>query len=419
MVYEPKREIKPIKKNRIVENFMIIENSDSYDCFDLSHTSSNFYSKVHGIKIVFHNPETKYSLIVNCIIDDIPYEMLNYPVLKQKVETLINQSNSIQQTVVNTPNSSYSGNSDEMEVFKNFVNTLRIKDLLIYNDTELIDKYHGIMNQRSLIQHKSISQIVNEFINGELYAQRTMLIMLLIHSNNPEYRYLAYLIYDLLSNDNNGNVDTQEQNLIYDSLPWSIKCLFKDAMKTTIRYTTSLANMEEAKIPIEQQICLMKAPDSVKEKAMVKLKEVKAKSEDGGSKARQYLEGMMKIPFGVFREEPILKVMPGVCRSFVRVMKDCYEVYGNIIEAKIPLKNSYTSVEVAKYYPLMVSLLEGDVIEENINSLTNKIVKGRRKSVVENLSSINKFIKDENIKHKKVVHSGKKMSVIKRMFKHS
>ena len=79
-----KREIKPIKKNRIVENFMIIENSDSYDCFDLSRTSSNFYSKVHGIKIVFHNPETKYSLIVNCIIDDIPYEMLNYLVLKQK-----------------------------------------------------------------------------------------------------------------------------------------------------------------------------------------------------------------------------------------------------------------------------------------------------------------------------------------------
>ena len=40
----------------------------------------------------------------------------------------------------------------------------------------------------------------------------------------------------------------------------------------------------------------MKADDSVKEKAMLKLKEVKAKSEDSGTKARHYLEGLLKIP---------------------------------------------------------------------------------------------------------------------------
>ena len=53
----------------------------------------------------------------------------------------------------------------------------------------------------------------------------------------------------------------------------------------------------------------MKADESVKEKAMLKLKEVKAKSEDSGSKARQYLEGLLRIPFGIYREEPILKVL--------------------------------------------------------------------------------------------------------------
>ena len=33
----------------------------------------------------------------------------------------------------------------------------------------------------------------------------------------------------------------------------------------------------------------------VKEKAMTKLKEVKAKSEDSGSKAKQYLDGLLKL----------------------------------------------------------------------------------------------------------------------------
>ena len=39
---------------------------------------------------------------------------------------------------------------------------------------------------------------------------------------------------------------------------------------------------------------------------MLKLKEVKAKSEDTGSKARLYLEGFLRIPFGVFKQEEML-----------------------------------------------------------------------------------------------------------------
>ena len=99
------------------------------------------------------------------------------------------------------------------------------------------------------------------------------------------------MLYDLLSAENGNSYDTLDQTILFDSLPWTIKKYFRDAMKTTIKYTKNLSNFDVNKIPIEQQICLMKANDKVKEKAMLKLKEVKAKSEDSGSKARQYLEG--------------------------------------------------------------------------------------------------------------------------------
>ena len=56
-------------------------------------------------------------------------------------------------------------------------------------------------------------------------------------------------------------------------------------MCKTIEYTNNLLNYDSSKIPIEQQICLMKAENKVKEKAMQKLKELKSKSEDSGSKA--------------------------------------------------------------------------------------------------------------------------------------
>ena len=132
------------------------------------------------------------------------------------------------------------------------------------------------------------------------------MIQLLLKHNDPEFKYLSYLLYDLLSNDNNGDDDTNDQTLLYDSLPWNVKKFFRDAMTNTIKYTSNLNNFNMSDIPIEQQICMLKVNDKVKEKAMVKLKEIKAKSEDSGSKARQFLDGLLKIPFGVYRKEEIL-----------------------------------------------------------------------------------------------------------------
>ena len=92
-------------------------------------------------------------------------------------------------------------------------------------------------------------------------------------------------------------------------------------MKQTIQYTNNLCNFDNSKIPLEQQICLMKANDVIKEKAMVKLKEVKAKSEDSGSKARQYLEGLLRIPFNTYKEEDILVLLSQSLNKFNNLMK--------------------------------------------------------------------------------------------------
>jgi ATP-dependent Lon protease len=168
-----------------------------------------------------------------------------------------------------------------------------------------------------MLKQKTLSQMVKEFISADLFTKRTTLIQLLINSDNYENKYLAYLLYDLLSNDTNGNVDTQEQTILFDSFPWPIKQYFRDAMKKTIQYTNELSNFDINKIPLEQQICLLKASDNVKEKAMIKLKEIKAKSEDSGSKARQYLDGLLKIPFNSYTKEPIMNLMENIIFGIV------------------------------------------------------------------------------------------------------
>jgi ATP-dependent Lon protease len=215
---------------------------------------------------------------------------------------------------------------------------------------------------------------------------------------------LAYLLYDLLSNDSNGNVDTQEQTILFDSFPWPMKQFFKQAMKKTIQYTNELSNFDINKIPIEQQICLLKAADSVKEKAMMKLKEVKAKSEDSGSKARQYLDGLLKIPFSLYKREPILNIMNSIRTQF----KDTHKKYN--IEKIFPdilNKEKYTSMEVLKY----IKKIQGETGSNNVSEQVEKIKKylttGDKKKIVSTLKFLDNILKKHNKPRTKYSHLNK------------
>ena len=105
---------------------------------------------------------------------------------------------------------------------------LILKDYLIYdNHIDFYNKFAGIMAMNNTIHQKQVSQVVKDFITDDMYNKRNTIISLLIKSRNYENQYLAYLLYDLLSNDSNGNIDTQEQTMLFDSFPWPLKQCFK------------------------------------------------------------------------------------------------------------------------------------------------------------------------------------------------
>lgn len=355
-------------------------------CYDVSSLYKQFHMKVYGIKVFIHNHILKKSLIVYGIIDDIGVEFLNDKYIKHKQIDIIK----------NIPTNSEFKN----ENFNSFISSLNLKDYLIYeNIYELYTKYTGYISQNQKIIQKQISQVVKEFIADDMYVKRNTLIYLLIFSSNYENQYLAYLLYDLLSNDSNGSVDTQEQTILFDSFPWPIKQFFKQAMKKTIQYTNDLSNFDINKIPLEQQICLLKASDIVKEKAMMKLKEVKAKSEDSGTKSRQYLDGLLKIPFSVYKRESILNIMDNVRGKF----KDIYGKY-NIINKfpEIPCKESYTSIEILKY---IKQLNEVQDYSNNIENIKLSLLVGNKKKLQENIIIINNLLHKYNKTNDKIKYS--------------
>jgi hypothetical protein len=197
---------------------------------------------------------------------------------------------------------------------------------------------------------------------------------MLLYIKDSEVQYLAYLLYDLLTdvdNKNNEYEDSTDQVLIYNSLPWKTRTLFKDAMKNTAQYNQNvLSKYENTAISIEQQIIFWRVPDAIKERAFIKLKEVKGRGDDSGSKAKQYLEGLLRIPFETYRKEPVLSVIEKINGIFFKILQYS-EDNKNILDAikQLPVKPKYTNVEIQQYSGAVRREIEGE-IKKMLSSLT-------------------------------------------------
>jgi endopeptidase La len=403
-----------LKKNKIIENFMIVESGDNLDCFDLARTSKGFQMKVYGIKFSIQNKEQRKTLIVNGMVDDIMLECMNEPYIETRMKSFLDEKPKDPDFSINA--------------FDRYVQSLTLKDFLIYTNLELYNRYIGYMTQIALIKQRTIAHITKDFMASDMYLQRATIIQLLLKSNEHEFQYLAYLLYDLLSNDLNGNIDTTEQTLLFDSFSWNTKKFFREAMKQTIHYTNNLSNFDNSKIPLEQQICLMKASDNIKEKAMVKLKEVKSKSEDSGSKARQYLEGLLKIPFGIYKNEPILTVMGENVTTFNHLVdkirnsqfNDIIKPFHNKVAQASAVQQhaaqqhtvqqhaAYTSVEMRRYSSMLRSTYKTYIQNQLVDNIKSVIMNMRRNTLIDAICYINGLIKTHSINHPKICHSGKK-----------
>ena len=363
-----------------VHNNDLISAPTNFNCHDIAAEYEQFYTKVYGLKVFIKTNDNK-NLVIFGIVDDVLIELLN-----NKYIIKIQQS-----CITNLPEQAEFHN----ESFEKYMTSLSLKDFLIADNHESIfSKYSGHCSLNNTIKQKQISNVVKEFIKDDTYTKRNTLVSLLINTNKRENQYLAYLLYDLLSNDSNGNIDSQEQVILFDSFTWSIKDEFKQAMKKTVQYTNELTNYDFNKIPLEQQICLMNVSNTVKEKAMLKLKEVKAKSEDSGTKARQYLDGLLKIPFEIYKREPILYIMDEIKQKFKTIglnykIPELPEIMSNY---------NYTNVEIITHTKKIKEYLtNNDNVVMSVESVYKIITSGDKSKLIKNTMVINAILTKHNL----------------------
>lgn len=210
--------------------------------------------------------------------------------------------------------------------YNNILNTLSLRDVVINDKNSILDYYSSMHRQFKVMKQQKISQNIILFDKRTLCEKYSIIYMFLIDYGCIESSYMAYLMYDLLSSDSMSTLDSNEQHQIFDCFVYSLKVIFKDVMYSTIKYTRKIIDADSEFIPYEQQICLLRCSEYVKQKAMSKFKEIKNRSDDSSSKAKQYLDGLLKIPFGHYYIEDIV----GCCRENVDLYLGVLEKYRDI-----------------------------------------------------------------------------------------
>lgn len=377
------------KNAPLLEDFSIAKYSNNFQCYPIRNVD-NFKMGCSGLKVVFHNSAHKKSLIVTGIINEISLNCISNSYIASQIDAIRELDDDIDESLV-----------------ERYIASLTVKDLLIHSALELRNILYSNISSMKLLKTKPLMSIVKQFTKGTIIEKRHMLIQLLLFNNETDFQYIAYLLYDLLTSDSNNTIDSKEQLLLFDSLPMEFKKYFKDAMNSTLSYTEELYNFSN-NIPLEQQICLLKVNDTVKEKAMIKLKEIKAKSDDTGSKARQYLEGLLRIPFGQYKQEEVMNLIPNTINNYNIIIDNL----PSVLKHELGLEYCSTYIQVQNKDAVLKHILKktNDVYKKKIiEMMTN----GKKNHLLKSVTTLNQFIKKNDIKIKRISHSGKSNDVIK------
>ena len=319
-----------VQCNKITEQIIKADEQPHLECILPAGSYTSLHQNVYGLRIIFRNDSINRMVTINGLIKNIPIQFI--------------KSNLYIQTRLNYIIAEYDSSEQQLSrnVFERWVDSLTIKDLLVFSVADLMKMFNSIQNDVNYVKHTGVEKIIKHFFDMDLISRRKMLINLILYNTDNEVQYIAYMLYDLIgSADACDGSDTFEQRKIYESLSWMLKQFFKETMVNTIEFTQdSISSGNDTGATLEQKVLLLRANDKVRDKAMAKLKEVKGKSDDQASKSKQYLEGLVKIPFGNYRKEPILCKIDNLNSTFKNLHSQC----NNIEE-----KQKYTLYEITNH----------------------------------------------------------------------
>jgi ATP-dependent Lon protease len=368
--------------NKITDELQSLEDSAMFECYDMDSSQKIFHVKVHGIRIIIQNEKLKKTLVIYGVLDDIIIDYFSNLYIETRKEELKQKIESYQE--------------HEKELMNRIIDTMTFKDILIYGNEDIHKRMISILKEVQMVKNMRLDITIKKFIELDIYHQRQLFMHLLTYNKEDEIKYICFLLYEILS-VSSVESSTNEHLSILDSLPFKLRQYFKDIIQYTVKYTNEMTQKYDiSKITLEQQIYLMKAPENVKEKAITKYKEIKNKSDENGAKSKQFIEGLLKIPFGIYKEEPILKKMKEMNIQFKDLVKIMSSFFPEI-PMNFPKKDKYTNLEIVQKTKHFHTYIEQNIYHKILQRLESYTTK-QLAPIIQYIQSLQKIKKNETKK---------------------
>jgi ATP-dependent Lon protease len=234
----------------------------------------------NGIKCVLYNKIKKKIFLLEGYIEN--NSIINHSYKNTKIKDFIQINNNL--------------------LFSIFLNCLPFSFFLIHDDyNDYLNEFTKYLSFIKKIQNQEIEEIISHFLNLSTYYKKIWIFYLLIDEQNIFCANLAIKLFYTLNSNIHYNT---EQISILNVLSISLQNIFKENI---IKFHY-IPKVELNLLSLEDKIKLIKI-DSIKEKAYVKYNELLLKNDESYTKTKTYLDGLLKIPFGIYKKEPILNVM--------------------------------------------------------------------------------------------------------------
>lgn len=289
-------------ENKIViyENINFLEKYDSDNLkknsisFKVLYNSKKIIEFTRGARIYIPLKKHKMTLAINVIFNNDPISLQAHFFVKTKLTQLKKIINDIN---INT------------NFKQGYIKQLSLRDIVIYTPDKIGQNCFEAYKYITELKNDTISQLIKKFLTESLENQRNILTYFILLKDDINTNYSAYLLYDLISNESYLLKAQPLSQQLYDSLHWTIQKQFKIVIKKIDEYNANLLTFNESEISYDKRIALLKVDDYVKHKAMEKYKEVMSKGGENSHKSKQYLDGLLNIPFGIFKKEKIFLIL--------------------------------------------------------------------------------------------------------------
>ena len=278
------------KPNRVInynhmESLCIFDNTRDNIKLTKNYNSVSLIEEKHGLNIYIRIQERIF-IIQGIIRDDILDIYKSHDFIKgmiQNIKTYFNYD------IITVPKGYKT----------NFLNVLTLRDILVCTESELGLIIKKKYNEYKLMKGKSLKSLVNEFLLASKHRKLEILNMLLL--GNDTDNKIAFILYDVLKMKDKKGISGE----IYNSLHYLNKIKLENAHKNITTDEENLYKIMSSDISYEKRINLMNTNDNIKGKAIEKLKSLKNNMQ-GDSKAESWLDGLLEIPFGIYKENNIM-----------------------------------------------------------------------------------------------------------------